>query len=151
MSKKKQTTKPTSARPVVTKPGSGRAADDPHFSTGLPVLSDKWLLGGTLLLTLLVFANVLGAQFVNWDDHGYLWLNELVQPLSDTALKNMFTGHTCGNYSPLVVLSYCLEHGFDNITKPGEMVPDNFNPFIYHGTNVLLHVGTTSLVFFCVT
>lgn len=119
-----------------------------NFSSNLPTISDTWLLGGTLLLTLLVFANVLGAGFVNWDDHGYLWLNQLVQPLSGTALKNMFTGHTCGNYSPLVVLTYCLEHGFDKVVKPGEMVPENFNPFIYHLNNLLLHAGTTALVFF---
>lgn len=106
-----------------------------------------WLLGGCLLLTLLIFANTLGAGFVNWDDHGYLWLNPLVQPLSGKAIGDMFTGHTCGTYSPLVALTYCMEHGFDTIVKPGEQVPDNFNPFTYHFTNVLFHIGTTAMVF----
>ena len=102
------------------------------------VIPDNFLLLWSLLLTLAVFFNTLGAGFVNWDDHGYLWLNALIQPLSGGAIADMFTGHTCGNYSPLVVLSYSIEHIFDPVVKPGEMVADNFNPFTYHLTNVLL-------------
>lgn len=110
--------------------------------------TQRWMLWGILALTAVVFANTLGAKFVNWDDHGYLWLNHLVQPISGTAIKQMFSDHTCGAYAPLVVLSYCVEHGFDKIVKPGELVPENFNPFVYHLTNVLLHLGTTALVYF---
>ncbi len=102
---------------------------------------------GCLILTFAVFANTLTAGFVNWDDHGYLWLNTLVQPLSGKAIAEMFSGHTCGNYSPFVVFTYCIEHGFDNIVKPGQMVVDNFQPFKYHLTNVLLHLGTTGMAF----
>lgn len=110
-------------------------------------VSETAILVGCLILTFVVFANTLGAGFVNWDDHGYLWLNPLVQPLSGQAIADMFTGHTCGNYSPLVVFSYCIEHGFDNIVKPGAMVSDNFSPFTYHFTNVLLHTGATAMAF----
>lgn len=110
-------------------------------------ISETTILAGCLVLTFAVFANTLSAGFVNWDDHGYLWLNPLVQPLSGQAISQMFTGHTCGNYSPLVVLSYCIEHGFDNIVKPGAMVADNFNPFTYHFTNVMLHLGATAMAF----
>lgn len=113
-----------------------------------PPISDNFLLLACLVITFAVFANTLSAGFVNWDDHGYLWLNPLVQPLSGQAFSEMFTGHTCGNYSPLVVLSYCIEHGFDTILKPGAMVMDNFNPFIYHLNNVLLHLGATTMAFF---
>jgi tetratricopeptide (TPR) repeat protein len=120
----------------------------------VPADNSKWtvpdniLLLWGLLLTFAVFFNTLGAGFVNWDDHGYLWLNPLIQPLSGEALANMFTGHTCGNYSPLVVLTYSIEHLFDPVVKPGEMVADNFNPFTYHLTNVLLHLGATAMSFF---
>lgn len=112
------------------------------------MIPDNFLLLWSLLLTLAVFFNTLGAGFVNWDDHGYLWLNGLIQPLSGGSIANMFTGHTCGNYSPLVVLSYSIEHIFDPVVKPGEMVVDNFNPFTYHLTNVLLHLGATAMSFF---
>ena len=111
-------------------------------------IPERFILLGCLVLTFIVFANTLGAGFVNWDDHGYLWLNPLVQPISGQAISEMFTGHTCGNYSPLVVMSYCIEHGFDNIVKPGANVMDNFNPFMYHLNNVLLHLGATAMTFF---
>jgi tetratricopeptide (TPR) repeat protein len=112
------------------------------------VVPDNFLLLWCLLLTFAVFFNTLGAGFVNWDDHGYLWLNSLIQPLSGEAVAGMFTGHTCGNYSPLVVLTYSIEHIFDPVVKPGAMVADNFNPFTYHLTNVLLHLGATAMSFF---
>ncbi len=125
----------------------------PGTSTVAPVepkwsVPDNFLLLWGLLLTVVVFFNTLGAGFVNWDDHGYLWLNPLIQPLSGEALVNMFTGHTCGNYSPLVVLTYSIEHIFDQVVKPGAMAADNFNPFTYHLTNVVLHLGTTAMSFF---
>ncbi len=134
MSKKKQT---VSAKPKIT---NELAIEQQSIPT-------RVLMIGCLILTFVVFANVLGASFVNWDDHGYLWLNNLIQPLSSNSLGAMFTGHTCGNYSPLVVLSYSIEHAFDTIVKPGEQVMENFNPFTYHLTNVLLHLGTTALAF----
>lgn len=114
----------------------------------LPGLPEKTGLIVCLLLTFLVFANTFGAGFVNWDDHGYLWLNPLVQPLSGKAIADMFSGHTCGNYSPLVVLTYCIEHGFDPVVQPGAQVVDNFRPFLYHFNNVVLHVATTAAAFF---
>jgi tetratricopeptide (TPR) repeat protein len=113
-----------------------------------PPVSENFLLLGCLVITFAVFANTLSAGFVNWDDHGYLWLNPLVQPLSGSAISAMFTGHTCGNYSPLVVLTYCMEHTLDPIVKPGAMVMENFNPFMYHLNNVLLHLGATTMAFF---
>jgi tetratricopeptide (TPR) repeat protein len=137
MSKKKHNTNLAKVQPPITSSGS----------TALPV-SENFLLLGCLLLTFAVFANTLSAGFVNWDDHGYLWLNPLVQPLSGAAIADMFTGHTCGNYSPLVVLTYCMEHSLDTIVKPGAMVMENFNPFVYHLNNVLLHLGATAMAFF---
>lgn len=133
--KTKKTTGATTPASAATQPVSGRVPDS------------RILLIGVLILTFAVFANTLTAGFVNWDDHGYLWLNALVQPLSGKAIADMFSSHTCGNYSPLVVFTYCIEHGFDNIVKPGQQVVENFQPFKYHLSNVLLHLGATSMAF----
>lgn len=111
-------------------------------------IPDMAILGGVLALTFLVFSNTLSAGFVNWDDHGYLWLNPMVKPLGSIDLAQIFTGHTHGNYSPLVILTYCFEHSFDTIVKPGEMAVENFQPFLYHLDNVLLHLGATAMAFF---
>lgn len=111
-------------------------------------VSEKLLLACCLVLTFAVFASTFGSGFVNWDDHGYLWLNPMVNPLGSMDLGQIFSGHTHGNYSPLVVLTFCVEHSFDTIVKPGQMVVENFQPFLYHFDNVLLHVATTALAFF---
>ncbi len=135
---KKNKTNPATATARATAPATATAT----------TLHPNLILAGCLLLTFLVFANTFGAGFVNWDDHGYLWLNPAVQPLGSMDLGQIFSGHTHGNYSPLVVLSYCIEHTFDTIAQPGAMVVENFQPFLYHFDNVLLHVGATALAFF---
>jgi tetratricopeptide (TPR) repeat protein len=133
MSKKTKNAKPSA--PAV----------EPKTTAKIP---DMAMLGGILVLTFLVFSNTLSAGFVNWDDHGYLWLNPMVKPLGSVDLAQIFTGHTHGNYSPLVILTYCFEHTFDTIVKPGEMAVENFQPFLYHLDNVLLHLGATAMAFF---
>ena len=153
MSKKNKTVqtypkaqKSTKESPAYTS-GSNKNTATNTVSTNHPV-NEKLILAGCLVLTFAVFANTFGAGFVNWDDHGYLWLNPMVKPLGSIDLGQIFTGHTHGNYSPLVVLSYCLEHSFDTIVKPGQMAVENFQPFLYHFDNVLLHMGATTLAFF---
>ncbi len=153
MSKKKKNLQPVQKNPVPKSSGATLPAEASTYakaSADKKALQDKekLLLAGCLLLTFAVFANTFGAGFVNWDDHGYLWLNPMVKPLGSMDLGQIFSGHTHGNYSPLVVLSYCFEHSFDTIVKPGQMAVENFQPFLYHFDNVVLHVATTALAFF---
>jgi tetratricopeptide (TPR) repeat protein len=143
MSKKNKNTQ-ASAKSAVSK----SSENHPVSGTVPSVVSERLMLAGCLLLTFLVFSNTFSAGFVNWDDHGYLWLNPMVQPLGSMDIGQIFSGHTHGNYSPLVVLTYCFEHTFDTVVKPGQMSVENFQPFLYHFNNVLLHVGTTALAFF---
>jgi tetratricopeptide (TPR) repeat protein len=143
MSKKNKTTQ---AAPATA---ASNSSENPANDSNTPAfVSEKLILAGCLVLTFAVFANTFSAGFVNWDDHGYLWLNPMVKPLGSMDLGQIFTGHTHGNYSPLVVITYCLEHTFDTIVKPGQMAVENFQPFLYHFDNVLLHVATTALAFF---
>lgn len=139
MSKKKK------IQPSIQKTAAPKPSSESAVSNAVP---EKLLLVGCLVLTFAVFANTFGAGFVNWDDHGYLWLNPMVKPLGSMDLGQIFSSHTHGNYSPLVVLSYCFEHSFDDIAIPGQMVVENFQPFLYHFDNVLLHLGATALAFF---
>ena len=154
MSKKKKNLQP--AQKTSVQSSTSGAGTAPAYAPDRQVLAggqasaskEKILLAGCLILTFAVFANTFGAGFVNWDDHGYLWLNPMVKPLGSMDLGQVFSGHTHGNYSPLVVLTYCFEHTFDTMVKPGQMVVENFQPFLYHFDNVLLHVATTALAFF---
>jgi len=141
---KKNKIKQTSPASSLSKSSGAHA----HNSNTTAFVSEKIMLAGCLVLTFAVFANTFSAGFVNWDDHGYLWLNPMVNPIESMDLGQIFTGHTHGNYSPLVVMTYCLEHSFDTIVAPGQMAVENFQPFLYHFDNVLLHVATTALAFF---
>ncbi len=147
--KQKPTTprsEPKQAAPIITTPVVPSAPA--NADTSLPAVPELALLACCIVLTLLVFANTFNAGFVNWDDQGYLWLNKLVQPISFNSLYAMFTDHICGNYSPLVALTYSIEHAFDPVVKPDAMVAANFRASTYHIDNVLLHAGTAAAVFF---
>lgn len=139
--------KPAGEKKIQRKsPLSSSASDGMVYISGQPV-SEWALLGACLVLTFFVFANTFWAGFVNWDDHGYLWENKLIQPLSLGAIRNMFTDHICGAYSPMTALTYSIEHMFDTGTAVAGDPYHGFQPFLYHFDNVLLHLGTTALVF----
>jgi protein O-mannosyl-transferase len=150
MSKRKQTITPKTNDAAVPQNSVEQTAINtvaaPEFAIGGTALPNAAILLGILAVTFFIFSNTLSADFVNWDDMGYLWENKLVNQFSQISWSDIFTGSTCGNYSPLVVLSYCIEHSFDTIVSDARTA-ENFNPFIYHFTNVLFHVGTTGLVF----
>jgi protein O-mannosyl-transferase len=74
--------------------------------------------------------------FTNWDDQGYVTGNELIKSLSFDNIKKIFVTPVMGNYHPLTMLSYAVEYSIAGLS-----------PFIYHLTNLLLHVLNTWLVY----
>jgi tetratricopeptide (TPR) repeat protein len=96
-----------------------------------------WLIAG-LLLTLIVYFPSLTNGFTNWDDNEYI-NNPYVNNLSLAGIVKIFSVYFAGNYHPLTLLSLGLDHfiGGDN-------------PFIFHFTNLLLHLLNTFLVFLLV-
>ncbi len=96
-----------------------------------------WLIAG-LLLTLLVYFPSLINGFTNWDDNEYI-NNPFVNNLSLAGVVKTFSIYFSGNYHPLTLISLGLDH----------MIGGN-NPFIYHFTNLLLHLLNTLLVFLLV-
>lgn len=95
------------------------------------------------LLTVLIavvfisFRPVLHCDFVNWDDDDYVLTNPLVKSLSFENIKQIFSTSVQKIYSPLVILSFVVEHHFFG-----------FNPFFYHLDNLLLHCAIVALVFY---
>lgn len=75
-------------------------------------------------------------EFSNWDDDVYLTDNPLVKQLSWHSVFMLFTSFHSGLYKPLVLLSFALEYHFAGL-----------DPFIYHFTNVLIHLVNCLLVF----
>lgn len=93
-------------------------------------------LGLVLAAVALVFAQVVGFGFVSWDDGIHLLDNPLVQAPSSASLRDHLLTPGLGYPTTLPVLSYRLEHA---------LVGDA--PWLYHLTNLGLHVLVCALVF----
>jgi tetratricopeptide (TPR) repeat protein len=96
-----------------------------------------WLIAG-LLLTLIVYLPSLTNGITNWDDDKYL-NNPYVINLSLAGILKIFSVFFLGNYHPLSLLSLGIDH----------LIGGN-SPFIFHFTNLLLHLLNTFLVFLLV-
>jgi tetratricopeptide (TPR) repeat protein len=106
---------------------------------GTDTLHDKntriWLIG-ILLSTILVYFPALSNELVNWDDDSYILNNPLILDLSVNGLITLFTEFYTGNYHPLTLLSYAIEHS---------LVGNE--PFLYHLNNLILHLINCGLLF----
>jgi tetratricopeptide (TPR) repeat protein len=108
----------------------------PQAKSGL--IKEKYFpwLAALLLLTLVVFYSSLQNGFTNWDDDVYVTQNPVVQELSGENVAAMFGEFQAGLYQPITMLSLAL----DWETGAG-------SPFVFHLTNLLLHLLNTLLVF----
>ncbi|MBF0521833.1 MAG: tetratricopeptide repeat protein [Candidatus Omnitrophica bacterium] len=92
-----------------------------------------------IIITVLSFKPVLKANLLNWDDEAYILKNETVRSLASYNIKNIFTNTVLQVYSPLTTLSFAVEYHFFE-----------YNPFIYHLDNLLLHLANLGLIFWLV-
>ncbi len=88
-------------------------------------------------ITVLSFYPALSAGFINLDDNAMLTYNRYVRSLSADNIISVFSNYHYRLYHPLVTISYAIEYHFFK-----------FDPFIYHFTNIILHLLNTFLVFF---
>jgi len=87
--------------------------------------------------TVAVFGQVLGQDFVNYDDQIYVYENDAVRAgLSPANLKWAFAEPHIGHYHPLTWVSYMLDVSLFGV-RPGPI----------KGTNLLLHFANTLLLF----
>lgn len=94
------------------------------------------VLAIVLAITFVAFLPCLNNGFVNWDDPEYVVYNPLIRSLSPSNIVQMFTTHLTGKYNPLVLLSFAFE--FQAV---------KLHPFLYHFTNLILHLFNVALVF----
>ncbi len=95
-----------------------------------------FIIGIILFITAISFYPVLKNDFVHWDDPSHLLNLPEVRELNLANLQQIFQRHVHGIYIPLTLVSFSLEHHFFQ-----------FNPFIYHLNNLLLHLGVVCFVF----
>ncbi|NOS67108.1 MAG: tetratricopeptide repeat protein [Candidatus Peribacteraceae bacterium] len=96
----------------------------------------RWLLLGLAALPLLLYARSLGNGFVNWDDGLLIVDNPWIQGLSWMNIRHAFTSYDPELYIPLTLLSYQVNYAAAGLS-----------PWIYHLTNLILHVVNVLLLF----
>ncbi len=91
----------------------------------------------SVISTLLVYFNAFFNDFVlNWDDGGYVVVNDVIHKINFQNLSIIFSTFDKGNYHPLTTLMYAIEYW---------LVGDN--PFLYHFNNIIIHLANVYLVF----
>lgn len=96
-----------------------------------------WLTAGLILVVIVYFPSLFNAINL-WDDNEYL-NNPYVKDLSLQGIVKTFSVYFAGNYHPLTLLSL----GIDRFLGGG-------SPFMFHFTNLLLHLLNTFLVYLLV-
>ena len=97
-----------------------------------------WLLSGLLSVTLVVFANVGGHEFVHFDDNINIYENPHLKDLGVDSLKWMFTDTGYARrYMPLGWLSYATAQQLFGL-----------NPRAFHVLSLLLHLANLIVLFF---
>ena len=99
---------------------------------------NQWFfVAGIAVITAICFLPSLFNNWVNWDDPTYLLQNPLI--ISDTIQwTDIFTkDQVLGIYHPLTLLSYAFDYQIWGL-----------NPFGFHITNLIFHLGSTVVAFF---
>jgi protein O-mannosyl-transferase len=96
----------------------------------------KWAPWLVLLLTFALYVKASFWGLTNFDDDIFIANNPLIKDCSFSGIVKMFTGISSGKYQPFTTLSFAAEYAVTGL-----------NPFVFHLTNILLHLASTWLVF----
>jgi Tfp pilus assembly protein PilF len=92
-----------------------------------------------LVVTAIVYSSSFANGFLNWDDPDNVTQNLLIRSLSWPNVAAYFTTPLLGMYTPVVYISFALDY-----------LAGGLNPFVYHLTNLALHLANVALVFFAI-
>lgn len=94
------------------------------------------MVAAILLLTVISYAPVFNADFVNWDDEVYVLNNEKIHELNGENLAYILTKPIGGIYQPLTMLSLAFDYAMVGAEAR-----------LFHIHNLLLHLVNALLVF----
>jgi len=103
-----------------------------------------WIIVITVV-TIIAYSPAFNNEITNWDDDNYIIENPYIKNFSKENLKNIFSKYYMGNYHPLSMLSLNIDYKIAGLNKDNEFIA-----WIYHFTNILLHILNTLLVFWLV-
>ncbi|MFI5195659.1 MAG: tetratricopeptide repeat protein [Chitinophagales bacterium] len=89
-----------------------------------------------LIITAFIFSRAALSDFTSFDDDNFILKNPLVQDSSPEGILKIFTTFSNGKYQPFTTLTFALQYRFFG-----------FNPFVFHLTNIILHLLSTFIVF----
>ena len=102
------------------------------------VFENKWLHLAFLVVAIVVaYSKVFHAGFIAWDDYDYVVHNKDIRGFGAENIAAWFSKFYIGNYHPLTVFSYAIDYLFGGA-----------QPFVYHLTNILLHIGNAIVLYF---
>src|SRR4051812_33419746 len=109
--------------------------------TALTKSPDKkiWLHIALLVMAILVaYAKIFHAGFMSWDDLDYVFHTaDISSGIGTQQIANWFTKNYIGNYQPLPVFTYALDH-----------LIGGTDPFVYHLDSLLWHIADAILVYY---
>jgi len=103
-----------------------------------PFYLDSLFLGVLIIFItcIALFPSLKNGFVQTWDDGAYVVKNQAIQTFNQGAVKAIFTTPVAGSYVPIPLLTYALEFKIFGL-----------NPFVFHLSNLLLHLLCTFLVF----
>ena len=96
----------------------------------------KWAPVVILIITAFIFSRAAFNDFTSFDDDNFILKNPIVQDSSFDGIIKMFTAFNNGKYQPFTTLAFALQYRFFG-----------FSPFVFHLTNIILHLLNTFIVF----
>jgi hypothetical protein len=108
----------------------------------------EWLFtAGLLAVTCLTYYPVVNCGFINYDDNVYVTERpELTHGLTGPSLRWACTAEVSGNWHPLTLLSLVVDQELSLHVDHRTSGP---KPWVFHLTNLLLHLANTVLCFRC--
>lgn len=102
---------------------------------------DDWaeplIFGGLALVCILIYGQTVGFDFINLDDHEYVYLNKVIlSGLNTESIKWAFSAFYSSNWHPLTWLSHSLDVQLFGL-----------NPGAHHAVNDILHLANACLAF----
>lgn len=90
-----------------------------------------------IVIACAVYGRMLGHDFLsNWDDNRYILENADVQGFCWQRLKAIFSRYYVGNYAPIQMLSYMVDHALWGLRAGGYLL-----------TNLLLHLANALILY----
>ena len=121
---------------IVNKPRTTTKSSQQKKSAPGDKRKNLFFLGGIIVFSAFLYSNSLNNGFVNWDDYQFIFENPFIKNFSWQGIKEIFTIPYDLNYHPISTLTWLLEFSFKG-----------YQPFIYHFTNIVLHLINVYLVY----